>query len=152
MKKLIALALVGLMFCTGAIAEGINLDSMTFEQLIELREQITKEITNRAEWKNVYIPAGFYEIGVDIPAGHWTLTPALTDYFELSYGDIPNSTKTDISYDSSNHEYEIVAKRDSLYFDIASTDSYSMVMDEGSYLVIKGDCYISTYIRPTLDF
>jgi hypothetical protein len=134
------------------VAESIDLGSMSFDQLVDLRDQITREISTRPEWKDVYVPAGFYEIGVDIPAGRWTLVPALTEYFEFSYGNVANDTMTDVSYSSDNYVSETIAPRDSIYFSIAGLDNYSLVMEEGYYLVIEGDCKIRTYIRPALDF
>ena len=42
------------------------------------------------------VPAGFYQIGADIPAGRWTITPAADVRFNLCYADKANASLSDI--------------------------------------------------------
>ena len=74
MKKIICVVLI-LMLPVMALADGIDLSSMTYDQLITLRKSLTEEIMNRPEWKEVTIPAGDWNIGSDIPAGTYSITP-----------------------------------------------------------------------------
>lgn len=53
----------------------INLSNYSLDELITLKSQITSEITARTAEKNsVVVPMGEYIIGIDIPAGIYTLT------------------------------------------------------------------------------
>ena len=53
----------------------INFSNYSLNELIALKTQITSEITARtAEKKSVLVPMGEYIIGVDIPAGIYSLT------------------------------------------------------------------------------
>ena len=74
MKRLVSVALCIVFCCSVACAE-YDLSSMSFDELISLREQLNLAIWNSKEWQKVEVPAGTYLIGKDIPAGHWTIIP-----------------------------------------------------------------------------
>lgn len=95
MRKLFVLLLALLMIGT-AVAEGIDLSSMSYEDLLELRQQVDAAIWASDGWQEVQVPAGVYVIGEDIPSGRWTvapggrlstitLYPTKTDYTEQTY-------------------------------------------------------------------
>ena len=78
MKKIVrflaAFLITSVLFSGAAFAE-INFDDYTVEELIALKTQITEVITERTSTKkSVRVPMGEYTIGVDIPAGTYTLT------------------------------------------------------------------------------
>ena len=73
MKRFLCVLLVFLMI-TPVLAEGIDLASLSFEELRILQTRISQEMTTRPEWKEVPVPPGLYQIGVDIPAGDWCIT------------------------------------------------------------------------------
>lgn len=77
MKKLIIAVLIAVMIPVIALAD-VDLASMSFEELVKLREQIIAEIINRPEWKETEIDAGTYRIGKDIPSGVYTVIPKNT--------------------------------------------------------------------------
>ena len=88
MKKLIcALLAVVLAGCLilPACAEGIDLSALTWEELLELKAQITMEQLSRDEWEEVEVHQGVYKVGEDIPAGKWTITckTGYSCYFEF---------------------------------------------------------------------
>lgn len=58
-----------------AAADLPDISGLTFDELVELREQLNLAIWQSADWQEVTVPAGTWTIGEDIPAGHWTLTP-----------------------------------------------------------------------------
>ena len=49
------------------------LSGLSFDELIALREQLNLAIWNCQEWQEVTIPTGTWIVGVDIPAGHWSI-------------------------------------------------------------------------------
>ncbi len=49
--------------------------TMSYDELVSLQNELTKEIMSRPEWKEVEVPAGQYTIGVDIPAGWYSMKP-----------------------------------------------------------------------------
>ena len=90
MKKLIcallAVVLVGCLMLP-ACAESIDLSSLTWEELLELKAAITMEQLSRDEWEEVEVPQGVYKVGEDIPAGKWTITCKTGYYCRFSFGE-----------------------------------------------------------------
>lgn len=72
MKKLLALILILAMVPVIACADS-KLSKYSLEELYSFREMLCEEILSRSEWKSVTVPPGFYVVGEDIPAGHWTI-------------------------------------------------------------------------------
>ena len=73
MKKIAALVLVILVLCPAALADPVDLKSLTFEELMQLRDQCQMEMMKRDDWQVVTVPQGLWEVGVHIPAGTWLL-------------------------------------------------------------------------------
>jgi hypothetical protein len=48
---------------------------MSYDDLLALQNAVTAEIMGRPESKEVEVPAGQYTIGVDIPAGWYSVQP-----------------------------------------------------------------------------
>lgn len=74
MKKTLAFALVCLVLLPCVALADVDLSKMNFTELINLEKQLQREIMSRPEWKEVTVPQGFWTVGVDIPAGTYTIT------------------------------------------------------------------------------
>lgn len=75
MKRIIAcLLLVSIILSASIAVADVNLLTMSFDELIALQSQLTAEILSRSEWRELRVPVGTYEVGVDIPAGAYTVT------------------------------------------------------------------------------
>lgn len=59
--------------------EDINLAGMSYDQLVELKDQINMAIWKSQEWQEVTVPQGEWVVGTDIPAGKWTIRCADVD-------------------------------------------------------------------------
>ena len=85
MKKLITIILILTMLLpVVALADLPDISGLSLEELHQLRENICKEILSKSQWTEVEVPVGFYVVGEDIPAGHWTIRPvdmAMFEYF-----------------------------------------------------------------------
>lgn len=75
MKRLLAIILILVCITSCAAASGIDFSRMTFNQLRELVNAINAEIVSRPEWKKATVPGGEWVVGVDIPAGTYSITP-----------------------------------------------------------------------------
>lgn len=76
MKKVLIIALV-LMLALPLVsmaAQKIDLSTYTVEELIALKTDVVGELMNRKEIKTAKIPTGDYIIGVDFPAGVYSVT------------------------------------------------------------------------------
>jgi len=81
-----------------ALADLPDLSGLSFDELVQLKDQINLAIWNSEDWQEVTIPVGMYKIGEDIPAGRWTITPYPDSYCSLWYGDVVNESGTDAGY------------------------------------------------------
>ena len=97
MKKLLTVVLM-LCLLPWALAEDIDLSGLSFEELRALQNRIAEEMVTRPEWKEVAVPVGVYEIGVDIPAGDWCLRAGMVEkeYVNVMYSRTINETRTGI--------------------------------------------------------
>lgn len=50
-----------------------DISSLSFDELISLRQQIDMAIWASDGWQEVEVPSGVYIVGEDIPAGRWTI-------------------------------------------------------------------------------
>lgn len=74
MKKIISIIVLVVMLLSFSLAVAeTNLSELSYDELIALQKDITNEIMSRPEWKEVEVPAGQYTIGVDIPAGWYSM-------------------------------------------------------------------------------
>lgn len=73
MKKLIALILIIALAAPVALAD-IDLSGMTFDELMDLQQQLTAALWASDGWQEVEVPVGYYVVGDDIPAGRWSVT------------------------------------------------------------------------------
>lgn len=73
MKKLLATMMVVLMLVTPASAESIDLDSMSTDDLLSLRNQINNILIERMASDASSIYSGNYTVGVDIKAGRYVI-------------------------------------------------------------------------------
>lgn len=96
MKKLITVILIlALLIPFSAFADLPDISHLSFNELVELRDQIDIAIWNSQEWQEVTVPAGIWTVGEDIPAGYWTVTPK-DAFASFWYGDKLNDAKTDV--------------------------------------------------------
>lgn len=73
MKRVFCLFFVLVLLPVVAFADLPDLSIFTMDELHELQAKIRHEIISRSQWAEVTVPVGYYVIGEDIPAGHWTL-------------------------------------------------------------------------------
>lgn len=74
MKKIVALVMTFLVFFSvSAVAEEIDLTSMTMDELTSLMNSVYEEIQNRIGFSDSCIGSGYYTVGEDIQAGKYEL-------------------------------------------------------------------------------
>lgn len=101
------------------------------------------------------MPQGVYEIGVDIPAGHWTIKAADEAYIGIFYGDTLTESGKSIAFTSNIFETTTVMSPSYWSFN-KNTDStqYDIDMKDGMYLQIENGMAIFTPFtgKPALGF
>lgn len=135
MKKiaciLLAVALMGCLVLP-VCAEDIDLSSLSWEELLELKAAITMEQLTRDEWEEVEVPQGVYKVGEDIPAGKWTITCKTGRYCDFGFGDRLEADGHSLSW-SGVHDYALI------YKDAGSDGKqteYTFDAKDGYYIII----------------
>ena len=157
MKKLLAVFVVLLVaFSSVAMADGnIDLQGMTFDELVALKDKINLAIWNSNEWQEVTVPQGVWKVGKDIPAGHWTIKT------EASYATITICTALDETghdvdiWASDFYDYKQIRNPKGKYFDETSDKSEADYdLKDGTYLIIdNGNVVFTPYAgKPSLGF
>ena len=86
MKKALVWMLAVCALLPGFALAEVDLSGMSFEELIALREQVNQAIWRCDEWQEVTVPMGIWEVGVDIPEGHWTISAAEGTFARIYWG------------------------------------------------------------------
>ncbi|MBO7711093.1 MAG: hypothetical protein J6S83_11535 [Lachnospiraceae bacterium] len=92
MKKLLTVILIlALAMPTLALADLPDISGLTLDELIELKDRINSAIWSADNWKEVEVPPGLWQVGIDIPAGHWKIRLASDHaYAYVWYFEEPN--------------------------------------------------------------
>lgn len=140
---------------TFASAESIDLSGMSYVELVALKERINLAMWLSDEWQEVTVPQGVWEVGVDIPAGHWTIT---TDarHATVCVGTVLDATGQNIdNYKTQFMYYEAIYSPYSYTFDAASDRTeIDLDLKTGTYVVIDfGSVIFTPYTgKPDLGF
>lgn len=152
-KAVIGILLLVVVICSSTYAAptvDVDLTSLSFDELLAFRDQIMDEIIARDEWDNVLIPAGAYEIGVDIPKGTWTITaePYSDPYVNIGNG--INDTLTDFA--DGCIEWAHLTGVYNSHYDSSDRESVTWNFSEGQYFISDGPTIWTKAVRPAFSF
>ena len=152
MKKLLAFCLIFLLSYP-AFAEIIDLSGLSYDELVALKDQINIAMWQSEEWQEVAVPEGIWEIGKDIPAGHWTITVKGKGSATITYGNRLDRTGKQISYDSSVFYYKIVNGPQNWSFHDGDTNYIDLDLIDGYYIELSGGVVFTPYTgKPSFTF
>lgn len=157
MKKFLSVLLVltmAMSMTTPAAASGVDLSQMTFDELVALREQLNLAIWNSAEWQEVTVPQGIWEVGKDIPAGRWSVRVSAKREFVI----ITCFSKLDeYGLDPDFSDYvtikEICSENYNPFDGTSVATNVILDLQDGLYVKCSGDVVFSPYTgKPDLGF
>ena len=137
MKKIAIMILAIVLIPLAAIADLPDLSGLTFEELVQLRDQINLAMWNSQEWQEVTVPQGVWVVGEDIPIAHWTISlspSASAKWASIKYCDRLNEAGTDAGNQFYCNIYD--------YLDVGSADndkypqSIHIDLKPGTYIII----------------
>lgn len=155
MKKMFLSIFLSILLAMPSASCAVNLEAMSFSDLVELRRQIELELMSRKDWKEVLVQEGIYEVGVDIPAGHYTILAADGTFTHVKYGNRRKTDEADIHIGSTNFRDEYLysphMSRYDMYKDKVQAD---IDMETGSYFAVRSSaCVLIPYTgKPYFDF
>ena len=115
MKKLICI-MIALLIPVAAFAE-VDLTGMSYDELVQLKDQVSLAIWESEEWQEVEVPAGVYTVGEDIPAGKWTIKAADGISVTIEWGDLLDDSGVALSWDGKFMEYEYLRSENNKYYE-----------------------------------
>lgn len=86
MKKAACVLILALSTLPICAAADVDLASMSYDELVELKQQVLMEIMQRDGSYSVTVPIGLWRVGVDIPEGVWLLSAENGRYTHVAYG------------------------------------------------------------------
>lgn len=129
MKKFLCLLAALLLIGSIALAEAIDLSSMTDDELLALKDQVSQAVSDRGLVKEFQLTAGIYIGGVDIKPGRYILTATeVNDSVTIGLGKDTESLDSDKGILFMDTEY---------FHEGDEPKSYSLSIAEGNVLVIK---------------
>ena len=145
MKRLISLVFALCFIPAVSLASAPDLSSLTFDELVSLREQLNIAIWNCQEWKEVTVPEGTWIVGIDIPAGHWTIRPAHFDYFYISVFDKADEIGKGPGKSSYYWSSELLSPGYPMPLDSVCPSEVDVILKDGWYFRAGGDVVFSPY-------
>lgn len=142
MKKLVALILTLCLIPCFCFAE-IDLSGMSYAELIELNKATINAIMSSKEQYSVVVPVGTYQIGVDIPAGRYTVSIDPYQYSaSIKWGEWKGS------YISSLYGgYEFLHGNKHNSYPSGEPTSVNVFLTEGHYISVEsGSVIFSPYV------
>lgn len=122
--RFFCLLLVLMLLIPAALADKVDLSSMTDDEIVELCNQVASELVNRGIEKSATLPSGKYTGGKDLPAGSYVLVCKTDD----SHHGIVWVSSPD---DDLNNQYPSI-----LYDHVSfnSEEEYRFTLEEGGIL------------------
>lgn len=127
---------------TVTIDQNYDVSGLSYDELKALEESIIREMTSRPEYKTVLVPPGVYEVGVEIPAGKWTIT-ATEGYCDVYWGKALDEYKVEIASGQRIDKLDDWGKKTSVTWELT----------EGTYIVVRSNAVtFAPYIPASLGF
>jgi hypothetical protein len=154
MKRFFCLLLLLFLVPVFSLAEIPDISSLSFDDLVLLRDRIDFAIWNSEEWQEVTVPPGVYEIGVDIPAGHWSVCPAKgCGPYYIIYASATKDQGHDVDLLAGFYILECVCDPDAPYYSAEYKTSTDIDMAPGFFVRLDCTMIFTPYAgRPDLGF
>lgn len=143
MRRFFSIIVLLSFLVTSAFAE-IDLGDFSFDQLATLRDQIMREMMSRDEWQEVTVPAGTYQIGKHIPAGHWMIKPTDGAYCYITIGGAVEDNGKDIPYGAPGRYYIALKSKTSRLYDAGDPTFVDLDLKDGAYICIEKSSVVFT--------
>lgn len=151
MKKTVMFVLVLVLISSAAFAT-VDLSGLTFEELLVLQKQVQLAMMETDVWQEVTVPAGLYEIGVDIPAGHWTISNKGQSMVMVSWGDGLDEGASGVSF-YDTYDMATLINSNGMFGTLGAPEFVSWKLTEGTYIDIdSGSVVFTPYTGTTFTF
>ena len=140
MKKLLCVLLALLILSPVSVhADENRFASCSLDELYQIRKELNSEIMSRYSWEEVTVPVGFYVIGEDIPAGHWTISYSPGTYAHIEYFKETDETGKMVRDLFVNYYNETLCDPENEMATIAKIQEIDLELKEGYYFIVTYD-------------
>lgn len=134
MKKALSLFLcIAISLSVSFAVADVDISGLSYDELVELVNKAQMEMMKSDKWQEVLVPEGIYQVGKDIPAGHWTISAPPKGVTYVGYG-------TSLESDGSGLDNIIngasLTGIDTYSYDVGDTTQVSWELKEGQYVEI----------------
>ena len=137
MKRILSLLIVALLFTGSAFAASFDLSGLSYEELVDLKNQINLAIWNSDEWQEVTVPEGTWIVGEDIPAGTWTVKCAdLGKYCFISWGDTLDETGHGLEHSDRSWLMTQIYNPNHEDYEVGDRIEYTFTVRNGEYVIV----------------
>ena len=146
------ICIVLLSLAPACFAENYDFSDWTFEELVDLRDQINLALMSRPEYQSVEVPQGVYEVGKDIPAGKWTIRALDRSWTNIETGHALTRGGSEVDYPHDVHE--TVYSSSHIMYSPGYRTELTVTLEDGDFVGISfGAAVFSTYTgTPSLGF
>lgn len=132
----------------------VDLTGMSYDDLVALKDQINLAMWQCEEWQEVTVPQGVWQVGVDIPVGHWTIKAYDGANTSIKYGARLDETGLDIGFGDSDVYKSVKSPLRSTFKQGDDLVQIDIDAKDGYYFVISnGDAVFTPYTgKPSLGF
>lgn len=141
MKKILVCIFATLMLSIPVCAAEIDMASMSLDDLVSLRSQITEEINTRLSDAAGPIATGIYEVGKDIKEGTYYLSGVSKSEGELYFKIFLYENK-----DAFDNGEELSRESDSCFID--NGEDATVNLHDGMFMVIEGGKAVIQAMEP----
>ena len=152
MKRFFCLLFVLLLLPVISLSDLPDISGLSFDELVQLRDQIQFAMWNSEQWQEVTVPAGTWKIGEDIPVGHWSIKMSGHGYTIVWYCEKVDKLGQPVCF-GAQYIHKDVASEDFQAFDEEYAHVIDFDMEEGWFLYFTDPVILSPYTgKPDLGF
>ena len=153
MKRLITIIIILALVPVVALSDIPDISNLTYEELVQLKDQINLAMWNSSDWQEVLVPAGVWKVGEDIPAGHWTIRVASEQQlFYIYVFDKIDEIEKNPAFGARLYQEKLASPGYGLRGEVIP-DSTDFILEEGWYFTCYGPVIFTPYTgKPDLGF
>ena len=130
--------------------QDIDISTLSYQELVELQTKIQYAIWNSQEWQEVTVPAGLYQVGVEIPAGNWTITALPKGYGLVTIG--TKLRENGLSIASTGSQSNFLYGKENWVYNESKMTSWSVTLTDGLYIELEEAEVFTPYEGPSFSF
>lgn len=149
MEKILIIIIALINLFSGNSSPEMNIDEMSFSDLITLREEVNSALWGSEELKSVTVPVGVYKIGNEIPVGKWVIRPVEGSTAMIIIG---TKTKNNGMEIEPPYWHEQITSPSDSYSKYNKTSEVVVTLESGYISIGQSPVYFEPYLDEPFEF